>query len=465
MKNKESLPDIENIFIINTKNELVDVGDNTVFQKILVSKFDDSVEKLFKTLDPSIKETLEKDNLYQRDYFENKEEKIVYYSKIKIGKITLGYLEIDFTMKYINQKIKDVQFRIIMFIMVFLLVGIIISYVLTSKIIRPIKTLSEGVQIIGNGDLHHHIHIKSNDELENLATEFNHMTDKLLRAQKSLVEKERLDEQLEIARTIQENLLPEKIPVLPEVEISTFYKAAKGVGGDYYDLIHLKEEGKIGTLIADVSGKGVPAALIMVMIRTIFHTSFNYLKSTDNVIQNINQGLTRRLTGEKFVTMFFFIYNVKTGELEFSNAAHSALLVYKKNKNEIIELDAEGVPLGLETSAHYHARTTSLDPGDIIITYTDGITEAMNNKNELFRLRRLKEIIMQNTTLSAGSLKDKIISEINNFTGDAPQHDDMTLVIYTIKKIEGKPLTHQNTPINQIKNSIINPLDPYSILI
>lgn len=433
-KNKQTLKDIEQIYVINLQKELMDSTDEKTFQKVIQSKFDDSIDKIYIELSDKVITYLKNKPIYEKSYTENEEEKISFVAPVKIINSLLGYVKINFTKKYMYEKIKSVQFKIIIFVIIALLIGILLSYLLSSHIIKPIYKLSEGVHIIGSGNLNYKINIHTNDELKFLADEFNNMTEKLNHAQKSLIEKERFEEQLEIARKIQENLLPKKFPALEEIEISSYYNAAKTVGGDYYDIVYQKDNNKISAIIADVSGKGVPAALIMVMIRTVLHSTLNFIKSANEVIQNINTGITGKLTGDRFATIFYFDYDLNTGRIEYSNAAHSPLIIYKNKLKRILEFDTEGVPIGIEETSQFGVNTTYVDEGDILITFTDGITEAMNKNNEMFHLKRLKEIIKQNHTLSADELKNKIIKEITDFVGNAPQHDDMTLVVFKIKK-------------------------------
>ena len=224
--------------------------------------------------------------------------------------------------------------------------------------------------------------------------------------------------------------------------------------------------------MADVSGKGVPAALVMVMIRTILQSTFRFLTTADEIIDNINKGITQKLTGDKFVTMFYFNYDINTGKMEYSNAAHSPLIVYRAQHNTLVELDTDGAPVGIDPDFTFGVNTTYLQEGDILITFTDGISEAMNENSELFRTSKVKEIIKNNFRLSSEQLKDKIMDEINKFVGSAPQHDDMALVIVKIKKVNNpgsKKIAGDkkdiNKDINKIRKEAINPLDPRSIII
>jgi serine phosphatase RsbU (regulator of sigma subunit) len=452
IKDSANIKDIESIEIIGNDNYLIDHTDEEIWKKILFSKFDETVEK--------VRSKIQIENLkgyLEKEFIENGEEKFYILFPIELKESILGYIKINFTKREIISKIKSLEKKIIIFMLIAVFVSILFSYILTTIIIKPIKALSEGAVIIGSGNLDYKININRNDELGYLANEFNNMTKRLKIAQDSLIEKERYEEQLEIARQIQENLLPNKFPSLSEIEISAFYKAAKGVGGDYYDIIHIPENKQLFSIIADVSGKGVPAALVMVMIRTIFYSTAKADLEPNQILKSINSGVIGRLTADKFATVFTFNYNYSTGILEYSNAAHNPLILFKADTKKIFELDTEGVPVGIDEDVSFEMKKIKLNTNDIIVLNTDGITEAMNLKNELFRPERLKDLIMKNYNLSANELKDLIINEVNKFVGDAPQHDDMTLVIFKIKNIPKLSVSE--------KKSFINPLDPYSIII
>jgi len=452
IKDSANIKDIESIEIIGNDNYLIDHTDEEIWKKILFSKFDENIDK--------VRSKIQIENLkgyLEKEFIENGEEKFYILFPIELKESILGYIKINFTKREIISKIKSLEKKIIIFMLIAVFVSILFSYILTTIIIKPIKSLSEGAVIIGSGNLDYKININRNDELGYLANEFNNMTKRLKIAQDSLIEKERYEEQLEIARQIQENLLPNKFPSLSEIEISAFYKAAKGVGGDYYDIIHIPENKQLFSIIADVSGKGVPAALVMVMIRTIFYSTAKADLEPNQILKSINSGVIGRLTADKFATVFTFNYNYSTGTLEYSNAAHNPLILFKADTKKIFELDTEGVPVGIDEDVSFEMKKIKLNTNDIIVLNTDGITEAMNLKNELFRPERLKDLIMKNYNLSANELKDLIINEVNKFVGDAPQHDDMTLVIFKIKNIPKLSVSE--------KKSFINPLDPYSIII
>ena len=249
-----------------------------------------------------------------------------------------------------------------------------------------------------------------------------------------LLAKQREEREIEIAGEIQRQLLPKEYPKFDTIELFGYSKAAKGVGGDYYDFLNFNNK-KLAVIMADVAGKGVPASLVMVMIRSILRSVARPNVYPSQIVNFLNKMLTGDVSQERYATLFYYICDVETKKLYFTNAGHGPLLIYRKDKNDFDLLDTPGFPIGISKDMNYVQAETQLNPGDICILYTDGITEARNLKKEEFTLDRLKEIIKLNANeKSAEELGEIIKNEINEFVGEAPQHDDQTLVILKVKK-------------------------------
>lgn len=246
-----------------------------------------------------------------------------------------------------------------------------------------------------------------------------------------LLEKQEMEREVGIAAEIQGQLLPKKLPKIKNAKISAFSRPAKGVSGDYYDVIRIKR-GQIALVICDVAGKGVPASLVMVMIRTIIHLVAGAGKDAAYIVNLINRGIAGRIALDRFATLSFMIYDPETKVLEYSNAAHHPLMVYRAATGTIESADTEGIPIGLEKTTKYGKKTIQLEENDIIILYTDGINEAMNIKNEQYSYERLEKLVKKYYTLSADDLSKKILDDLAEFVGNAQQHDDQTLLITKI---------------------------------
>lgn len=252
------------------------------------------------------------------------------------------------------------------------------------------------------------------------------------------IEKERLEQELQVAREMQFKLLPQKIPEFSEFEISAVFIPAFEVGGDYYDFFELKEN-KLGFVIADVSGKGVSAAFIMAEIRGIFESLSKSGGSPKETLINANMILERTLDKKSFISGIYGYISRDTGELVFCRAGHPSLII--AGEEGVREYTPAGCGLGLTYSEIFETTLEEikikLKKDEIIVLYTDGITESKNSKHEDFGIERLKEIIDNNKSETAERISSEIIKEVTTFSENHSQHDDITLVIFKWKQING----------------------------
>jgi len=243
-----------------------------------------------------------------------------------------------------------------------------------------------------------------------------------------LLEKQEMEREVGIAADIQTQLLPAKLPKVKNAELAAFSNPAKGVSGDYYDAIPIKR-GRITLVMCDVAGKGVPASLVMVMIRTIIHLIAGAEKNAKTIMTWVNKGIAGKISIDRFATLSFIKYDPATGHMEYANAAHHPLMIYRSETKEIESLDAEGLPIGLEKDTVYTQATTQISKGDILLLYTDGVIEAMNSSGEQYSYERLAELVKKNYHESAAELCSSIKNDIYEFVGNARQHDDTTLML------------------------------------
>lgn len=243
-----------------------------------------------------------------------------------------------------------------------------------------------------------------------------------------LLEKQEIEREVGIAADIQTKLLPKLLPKIKNAGVSAYSIPARGVSGDYYDIIPLRE-GKIAMVICDVAGKGVPASLVMVMIRTIIHLIASSSRSTAQIVSWINKGIAGKIDIDRFATLSFFTFDPATGALQYSNAAHHPAMIYRAAAGSVEQLDTDGLPIGIEHEARYSQRETRLANGDIIMMYTDGVVEAMDSQGRQYEDERLKSIFVDNASLGAEDLLKVIRTDIDAFVGNAKQHDDQTLML------------------------------------
>src|SRR5215217_5206076 len=241
--------------------------------------------------------------------------------------------------------------------------------------------------------------------------------------------RERIEQELHVARRIQQASLPEVVPAFEGWEIYPRYRPAREVGGDFYDFLEL-EDGRLGLVVGDATGKGVPAALVMSttcgMLRAVTQAS-DY--SPGEVLARVNEALATRIPSNMFVTCFYAVLDPESGRLIYANAGHD--LPYLRQGNDARELSARGMPLGLMPGMSYEEKETMLDAGETALFYSDGLVEAHNPQREMFGFPRLKRLLAG--TPEEGSLVDFLMDELRSFTGEGwEQEDDITLV--TLKR-------------------------------
>lgn len=245
--------------------------------------------------------------------------------------------------------------------------------------------------------------------------------------------KERISQELEVASRIQKTILPKNITNIYGLQIANYFEPAKEVGGDYYDYT-VKDDENVSITIADVSGKGVPAAFLMALGRSILKTLERQGQSPADNLRNLNQIIYPDTTEDMFITMLHSNFNNKTKILTYSNAGHNPLIVYRAKEDKVELHSVKGVAIGFMQGYNYKQGELKLEKGDIVLYYTDGITEAENPNKELFGFERLEKVIYDNRYNDVDTIKENILNEINIFRRDYPQVDDLTFVV--IKNME-----------------------------
>ncbi len=244
------------------------------------------------------------------------------------------------------------------------------------------------------------------------------------------LEKQRLEEELSLARQIQFELLPKTCPKTEHFEFSAFIQSARQVGGDYYDFLQT-DSGSIGVAIADASGKGIPAALLISLVHASLRAEVKNRLSPPLVISNINQLIHTSTSSEKFVTMFYGELNPRERRLCYCNAGHNyPVVVHEDGAVEL--LDKGGLILGVFPEAIYEAGEVALRKNDTLFFYSDGLTENFNSADEEFGEERLLNLLVENRSLGAEELKRKVIQEVIDFSGGNPPYDDFTIVVLKI---------------------------------
>ena len=247
----------------------------------------------------------------------------------------------------------------------------------------------------------------------------------LVREQESEVRaRERIEQELRVAQLIQQQFLPKTLPALPGWQIAAFYRAAAEVGGDFYDFIPLPD-GKMGVVVGDVTGHGVPAALVMATTRSVLRSEAPRLVQPGAVLQRVNDFLNDDIPQNMFVTCLYAVLDPKSGSLRYANAGHD--LPFVRRGAQVEELRATGMPLGAMAGMRYDEQETTLHPGDVILLHSDGVAEAHDARHQMFGFPRMRRLVGE---LGSGhELIDGLLESLHHFTGPSwEQEDDITLV-------------------------------------
>ncbi len=314
--------------------------------------------------------------------------------------------------------------------------ALLLGLLLARSITRSVHGLSVGTERLRAGDLTHRIPVSSRDQLGELAESFNTMSQGIRDLLRQQVEKERLEEELRIARNIQMSLLPAQGAVsIPSLRIAALCLPAAEVGGDYYDLIPLSGT-RLGVLIADVSGKGTSAALYMAELKGLVLSLARIHSSPARLLGEANSILAGTLDPRSFVTMTYAVVDGDAGTMRYARAGHNPILHLESATGQTHVLAPPGLGLGIDRGDRFDAlleeAQVALRSGDVFLFFTDGLSEAMNSRSELFGERRLRDVLGRSGSLGSDDIKEAILSEIRAFVGDAAQQDDMTLVVLKV---------------------------------
>jgi len=371
---------------------------------------------------------------------EMKGNKFIAFDTVSSTNWTLGLVSSKAAIRHAAEsvfveKIKEVSIYFIVILISIIFLAILIG-INSSKIIsRPIEILNDGVRKIGAGNLDFIIDIKTGNELEQLANEFNKMSTNLQQHIKNLElttkQKQQIESELNIASRIQRDMLPMIFPAFPdnkELDIYASMLPAKQVGGDFYDFFLINPD-KLCFVIGDVSGKGIPASLFMVISKTLLKSEAMSDISPAEILYNVNNTLNNGNDETMFVTVLLCIMELSTGTVEFANAGHNPPLLMKKNQGvEYLHLNKAKI-LGVFPDAPYSNQEITLNPEDALVLYTDGVTEAMDPDNNQFTESRLYKTLLQLQGFSVKNIEQGIQKDVQNFVKDAEQSDDITLLV------------------------------------
>ncbi|HSR52160.1 MAG TPA: SpoIIE family protein phosphatase [Acidobacteriota bacterium] len=315
-------------------------------------------------------------------------------------------------------------------------VSLFIGVAIARNITRSIQNLYSGTEQIRQGKFGYAIPEGKADQMGALSAAFNSMSASIARLLSQLGEKERLDRELEIARQVQEQLFPRTIPEIDRLQISGQCLPARMVSGDYYDFIAFDHR-RIDIVIADISGKGISAALLMASLQSAIRTRMVFQSDSQGspvcgpgtlrrAVAALNSHLYSQTAADKFATLVFSHFETETLTLSYCNAGHNPPLLF--SGDEVRKLTAGGMAAGLFEDREYEEESIQLSPGDLVLFYTDGVVEAQNPQGQQFEMERLIELVSGNIFLTADDIQKLVLDEVLAFSRGESQHDDITVV-------------------------------------
>jgi sigma-B regulation protein RsbU (phosphoserine phosphatase) len=320
--------------------------------------------------------------------------------------------------------------------------ALIAGFALAKSLTGSVHELFTGTERVRRGDFTHKIGIKSDDQLGELAGSFNSMTASIEDLLRQAAEKKRLEEELRIAHEIQMSLLPQGPLQMPGLSVTALCVPAREVGGDYYDFLPLDDH-RVGVLIADVSGKGTSAALYMAELKGLVLSLSEIHSSPRDLLVAANRIIAHHLDARSFITMTYAVIDLRARTMTYARAGHTPLIYVPGacaagSSREVQILVPDGMVVGLKLDNGemfdrlLEEETIPLQPGDLYLFFTDGISEAMNVRDELFGEARLGQLVETHAHLPSDELRERVLREIAAFVGDAPQHDDMTMILLKV---------------------------------
>ena len=328
----------------------------------------------------------------------------------------------------------------IAFVMIVLLVAVI-AYFISRTISKPIVKLTDTVKSTGKGDFDKKSDIDTRDEIGDLARGFNKMQDDLKLYTENLktvtADKERISAELNVATHIQADMLPRIFPPFPqkkEIDLYASMTPAKEVGGDFYDFF-LIDDDHLALVMADVSGKGVPAALFMMVTKILINERTLSGDTPAEILSVVNDRICANNDADMFVTVWLGILEISTGKITAANAGHDDPAVYRAGGEFAIVKNRHGPVIGAMEGMVYHDFTIDLQPGDKLFLYTDGVPEATNADEKMFTLDGMLNVLNESRDLSPQEILGAVWDRVNAFVGDAPQFDDLTMLCIELKEL------------------------------
>jgi phosphoserine phosphatase RsbU/P len=326
-------------------------------------------------------------------------------------------------------------FRLVSVILLLIeIVALMIGVVLTRAITSTIAELYRATQYVQRGDLTHRVRVERRDQLGMLGESFNSMTGSISRLIEEQKQLQRLENEVSIAREVQNQLFPQKLPVVPGVEIEAICKAARAVSGDYYDFIELSPT-QVAIAVADISGKGISAALLMASLqaalRSLLLSPGSGQLGTEEIVARLNNHLVRNTGDDRFATFFICVYDSATRLLRYTNAGHLPCFFIAEGRS--IHLDLGGMVLGVQEDYPFRQGSLVVPANALLVGYSDGLIEPENVYGEEFGIPRLEDVAMRVQGAPPRNVAEALMNAAEEWAGTADQADDMTVIVARLR--------------------------------
>jgi sigma-B regulation protein RsbU (phosphoserine phosphatase) len=312
--------------------------------------------------------------------------------------------------------------------------ALVTGIVLTRQITKAVGDLYQGTQYVQSGDLTHRVRIERRDQLGILGESFNLMTGSISGLIEEQKKRQRLENEISIAREVQDQLFPRRLPVVPGVEMDAICKAARSVSGDYYDFIQLSPT-HLAIAIADISGKGISAALLMASLQAALRSQVlvegSEVMSTAELVGRLNKHLVRNTGDDRFATFFIAVYDSATRSLRYTNAGH--LPSFLISRDSALSLDVGGMVLGVLEDYPYEQGSVLVPPDALFVAYSDGLVEPENVYGEEFGIRRLRQAAVHVQGAAPRVVAESLMTAAEEWAGTPEQADDMTVIVARLK--------------------------------
>lgn len=339
-------------------------------------------------------------------------------------------VQFDVTYENLRSRVVKMTERIVLLLIFGVLLGLGFGWYFSQRITDPIEKLTAGALVLGQGDFTTRVSVKTRDEVGVLAQTFNKMAQDLEASTKALVYKERVAKELEVAAKIQKQILPEKLPEIPGLELAAMLIPAAEIGGDCYDFIQVDSNSHI-FYIGDVTGHGVPSGIVASIANALIY-SYTNSENIQDILVNANRVLREKTAQNMFMTLLMGRYDHDTGEFKYVSAGHPEMLHYHAAQRKVTYVKGGGIALGMVPDASKLLIEMDIQflTGDCVILYSDGIPEALSERGEQYGLQRLKRTLNdQGEIPNAEAIKNGLIADVKEFMGKAEQADDITLIV------------------------------------